>query len=639
MKKLTIGMAHFNDYDGAYFTIQALRMYHSDVIKDIEIVVVDNSPSNSPHSQVLQGLVKGWAAIGSGGSQYISMQDKVGTSSSRNKVFEAATSDYVVCCDCHVLFPPNSITSLMKHYDQYPDTQDLISGPLLYDDLHTVSTHFNDRWRGEMWGIWGLAWQCPCGEDGVKFSTLNSAEMGDENQNCYYGMLEMGFTPITKCGACGKDLPRIAWAGHEKALIENGYTLPNEGEPFEIPGMGLGCFSSRKDAWLGFNLDALGFGGEEMYIHEKYRQEGNKSLCVFGFKWGHRFGRPNGVPYPISRWNKIRNYVLEFQELGMSLDPIQEHFVDTNLMTSEAWDHLLIDPKRNVTEPAGGCSTCPGNEDSKSISDATSLDALFELLRPKNRDLNFHMPKLRELSEKCDHVTEFSKRQESMVALLSGNPKIFRSYNTEVGNIPNRAQHLAANQENGEAIDVKVRVLDSPRVEEIDETDMLFIDSTEHTYNRLTEELSKYAPSVKRFIVFHDTKLHGERGEDGGPGLLKSLRDYMKDHTEWSVIYHTPSQFGLTVISRDKKDKPSLPSVIEMTANLAKSAIKHIASGSNASTKEELESRLEVCTLCDHRKDERCTVCGCFMAKKAAWREEECPLGKWPALNVAPIVT
>ena len=45
--KLTIGMATFDDYHGVYFSIQALRMYHPEVIDDIEILVVDNNPDGS----------------------------------------------------------------------------------------------------------------------------------------------------------------------------------------------------------------------------------------------------------------------------------------------------------------------------------------------------------------------------------------------------------------------------------------------------------------------------------------------------------------------------------------------------------------------------------------------------------------
>ena len=84
-----------------------------------------------------------------------------------------------------------------------------------------------------------------------------------------------------------------------------------EDEPFEIPMQGLGLFFVRKAAWLKFNKHARGFGGEEGYIHEKYRKNGHKTLCLPFLKWLHRFGRPDGVKYPLTLNNKLRNYILE----------------------------------------------------------------------------------------------------------------------------------------------------------------------------------------------------------------------------------------------------------------------------------------------------------------------------------------
>ena len=51
-EKLTIGMAVYEDYDGVFFTTQALRYYHQDVNRErIKFLVVDNSPESihSPH--------------------------------------------------------------------------------------------------------------------------------------------------------------------------------------------------------------------------------------------------------------------------------------------------------------------------------------------------------------------------------------------------------------------------------------------------------------------------------------------------------------------------------------------------------------------------------------------------------------
>jgi hypothetical protein len=100
-------------------------------------------------------------------------------------------------------------------------------------------------------------------------------------------------------------------------------------EPFPIPMQGMGVFSCRKSAWLGFNPNFRGFGGEEGYIHEKFRQAGRSTLCLPWLKWAHRFGKPDGVPFPLRVEDKIRNYMIGFIELKLPLEPIFDHFTQT----------------------------------------------------------------------------------------------------------------------------------------------------------------------------------------------------------------------------------------------------------------------------------------------------------------------
>ena len=94
--------------------------------------------------------------------------------------------------------------------------------------------------------------------------------------------------------------------------------------PFEIPMHGLGFFGCRTDSWLGFNSEFKGFGGEEGYIHEKFRQAGRKVLCLPWIKWVHRF--KNSTPYPLVLADRIRNYLIGFKELGLDEQPIYDHF-------------------------------------------------------------------------------------------------------------------------------------------------------------------------------------------------------------------------------------------------------------------------------------------------------------------------
>jgi len=164
--------------------------------------------------------------------------------------------------DCHVFVVPGALKLLLDYLDVHRDTRDLLQGPLLYDDLTTVSTHFRPEWRSGMYGVWEKS-------------------------------------------AAGVDI---------------------DAAPFDIPMQGLGLFACRRAAWPGFNPEFRGFGGEEGYIHEKFRRAGGRTLCLPFLRWMHRFARPLGTPY-LNRWeDRLRNYLIAFRELGLDTAPVTEHF-------------------------------------------------------------------------------------------------------------------------------------------------------------------------------------------------------------------------------------------------------------------------------------------------------------------------
>jgi hypothetical protein len=95
---------------------------------------------------------------------------------------------------------------------------------------------------------------------------------------------------------------------------------------FEIPMQGMGLFACRRAAWPGLNPDFRGFGGEEGYIHEKFRQRGGKTLCLPFLRWVHRFKRPMGLPYTNTWEDRVRNYTIGFRELGLPTNDLEHHF-------------------------------------------------------------------------------------------------------------------------------------------------------------------------------------------------------------------------------------------------------------------------------------------------------------------------
>ncbi len=193
---------------------------------------------------------------------YHALPAPFGTAPARNEVFRRAEGEYVLCIDCHVLIVPGAIRRLLNFFQANPSCEDLLMGPLLLDNGELAATHQRNQWSSGAWGVWSI---------------------------------------------------------DERGLDANG-------DPFEIWQQGMGLFSCRKDAWVGFHPDFRGFGGCESYVMEKVRRRGSRVLCCPWLRWTHRFQRPLGVPYRVSRSDARRNYLIGFRELGLDPEPVERHF-------------------------------------------------------------------------------------------------------------------------------------------------------------------------------------------------------------------------------------------------------------------------------------------------------------------------
>jgi len=253
--RLTIGMATYDDYDGVYFSIQAVHMYHQDVFGEIEFLVIDNHPGG-PCSADLQALGH-WLP----NYRYIP-NDKIRGTAIRDFVVREAQTEYVLTMDCHVFIVPGALKRLLDYLESHPDTSDLLQGPLVYDDLKTISTHFEPAWREGMFGAWATD--------------------------------ERGTDP--------------------------------DAEPFDIPMQGMGLSACRRDAWPGYNHRLKGFGAEEGYVHQKFRNRGSRTLCLPFLRWMHRFARPMGGHYENVWEDRIRNYLISFEEVGLDTKSVIQHF-------------------------------------------------------------------------------------------------------------------------------------------------------------------------------------------------------------------------------------------------------------------------------------------------------------------------
>lgn len=340
MRKITIGMAHHSDFHGAYFSIQdiikELRFNkREDLLNRLEFVVIENAKDNE-HAQAVKNLQSGTGL----GEKFrvIDFPESYGTSCTRNKIIEESRTDFVLVMDCHVMLCPvvSTLEKLFNFIDRYPNTMHLYQGPLVYDNLTMITTHLNDEWGGQMWGRWGASWSCRC--ENNKFSVIN-----DNNVCKFVDLVKQN--QIQYCDHCYTNLPQnINFVRHESVLEKIGFSksaFNAEEKEFEIFAQGLGLFFTSRSGWLRFNEHCKGFGGEECYIHEKYRKAGRKALCLPFLKWLHRFARPDGVKYELTVDNKVRNYILEFSELNLDLSPIYNEFVKNFNFSEEKYNSLV----------------------------------------------------------------------------------------------------------------------------------------------------------------------------------------------------------------------------------------------------------------------------------------------------------
>lgn len=321
----------------ATFTAMSLLIHHPLVG---EVVAVMNSDKTGPLAD--------FANKTGGRMRFVHMPSPKGTSAPRNRVFAEAKFDHVACIDSHVLLHPGFFESLAEWYDHPEVARDLMHGPMTTEAGNVMATHMNDQWRSEMWGTWGRAWESP---NGHLFSalttddkTLTYVTIGGEQQTITRDEVSLMGVPYP-----------LDWPGHEAVLKRHGCREFLD-HPFEVPGHGMGFFACRKDAWIPFHPDARGFGGEEMTTGVRFRRAGRKCWCVPGAKWWHHFDRYGyAPPYRLTLWDKVRNYVIEFQRLGLNLTPIREHFGRDKLNDRE-WEQVVAGinwPRPNdQTDPA-----------------------------------------------------------------------------------------------------------------------------------------------------------------------------------------------------------------------------------------------------------------------------------------------
>ena len=181
--------------------------------------------------------------------------------------------------------------------------------------------------------------------------------------------------------------------------------------------------------------------------------------------------------------------------------------------------------------------------------DAANVQHEYELACKCDSDINEHLPTLRKYAELCHHITEMGTRYgNSTIAFMSAYPQKFIAYDVT----PNdRIEYLQLVAKDAN-INFDFRLENVEQIE-IEETDLLFID-TNHHQEQCSNELRLHASKARKYIIFHDTISFWEDGQGywkgEGHGLKYAIEPFLEAHPEWVIDYKADFNNGLMILKR-----------------------------------------------------------------------------------------
>lgn len=301
-------------------------------------------------------------------------------------------------------------------------------------------------------------------------------------------------------------------------------------------------------------------------------------------------------------------------------------------------EHRNLWPHEAQPMQKSGCGVCGGNQSTiPQTPQFKSLSEWFEHTKRTPSDFHEHMETMKELASKCEHATQIGIwGKPSRVAIARGLedrtvPGSFVDYSPQIRPEWLDLHRLCGAQFQGREWPVNGM--------EIEATDLLFID-TNHTAEETYDLLSRHAGKVRKYIVIHTTEIYGEKGDNGGPGVLQGVRRFVHENREWIVVRQDRNNNGLIVLSRLDEDRKTPPGLLRKALNFSKALAEHAKNGMKLVDDEVYVNRLELCLLCPDRAHDVCSKCGCPIDKKASWAEQQCPADppKWTRVREELIV-
>ncbi len=553
---LTIGMPHFQDWEGAWATIQSVlwEALAAGISDKIEILVVDQS-TESEAGKKLKGYLNGWVPR----SKYVA-QPNVGTAGGKNAVFQHASGEWVLLLDCHAALKPGSLRRIFAWMVSHRSDGNLYAGVM---DLGA-------GYHAHRETIAGLAaWMAETGKVAplpAQFRHLPEAAINyvGSRVKSWDGVAPLkphvlgtdhGFHSHVDRVWRGDSLGR--WATDPRAADENA-------PPFEIDNAAGWFLFCRRDAWLmaqPYHPLMKGFGGEEGVMTLAFARRGRKTFLAPFARGTHRFGRADGIKFPLTLTDRLRNYAMAFHSLGRrdELDRMRHYFtVERGLKevegTTNDFDRFRPMPEAEfdgiVASAIAEHEAWLADMKAKRSPPPKPLEQLYEEAANTPSDFNEHVPALRKLAEECDSFVEFGTRHGvSSVAILAAQPRRFVTVDKACAGC--HIAHIVAVKG---ATDFELVQADSLEYEIPEPVDAIFLD-TFHSAKQIEAELRKHAPKARKYIALHDTEapwgFMDEGGTDGG-GIRAGLAKWQEteEGRRWQMIEDRKNNHGFAVLKR-----------------------------------------------------------------------------------------
>jgi len=133
---------------------------------------------------------------------------------------------------------------------------------------------------------------------------------------------------------------------------------------------------------------------------------------------------------------------------------------------------------------------------------------------------------------------------------MAARPEKFISYDVQYNSRIEYLKKVA--RDNNLSFDFR---LENVEQIELEETDLLFID-TNHHVEQCSVELRLHADKARKYIIFHDTTTFWEKGQghEIGHGLRYAIEPFLESHPEWTQVYRAMNNNGLMILGRNENE-------------------------------------------------------------------------------------